>query len=62
MECGTTLETILDIIGMNRDKFYIPTDTSDNTHTVMFVVFNVLIVHNSEHFTMYVFLKVKAVQ
>jgi len=47
---------------MNRDKFYIPTDTSDDTHTVMFVVFNVLIVHNSEHFTMYVFLKVKAVQ
>jgi hypothetical protein len=48
--------------GMNRDKFYSPTDTLDNTHTVMFLVFNVLILLNSGHFNMYVFLKVKAVQ
>jgi len=48
--------------GMNRDKFYIPTDTLDNTHTIMFLVFNVLSLLNSGHFNMYVFLKVKAVQ
>lgn len=48
--------------GMNRDKFYIPTDTLDDTHTVMFLVFNILILLNPGRFNIHVFLKVKAVE
>jgi len=48
--------------GMNRDKFYIPADTLNDTHTIMFLVFNALSLLNSGYFNMYVFLKVKAVQ
>jgi len=47
---------------MNRDKFYIPADTLNDTHTIMFLVFNALSLLNSGYFNMYVFLKVKAVQ